>query len=172
MTQEVILLEDIDGLGIRGATVKVAPGYARNYLLPYRKAISRRDVGAKMLEQLERAKVARDARERGNAEALAKVLAGVSLSFERQVADEDKLYGSVSVQDIHEALEAKTLPIARKQILLHDPIKTLGDFDVTIRCYADITATIKVSVKNANPEPVDAPAETAHADAPQDTDTE
>ncbi len=171
MTQEVILLEDIDGLGIRGATVKVAPGYARNYLLPYRKAIARRDVGEKMLVQLERAKVARDARERGNAEALAKVLAGVTLSFERQVADEDKLYGSVSVQDIHEALEAKQLPVSRKQILLHDPIKSLGEFDVTVRCYAEITAAIKVVVKNANPEPA-AEADAAPAESAQDTDTE
>lgn len=171
MTQEVILIEDIDGLGVRGATVRVAPGYARNYLLPYRKAIWRRDVGTKMLAQIERATVARDARERGNGEALAKLLSGVTLAFERQVADEDKLYGSVSVQDIHEALEAKNLTLARKQILLAEPIKTLGDFEVMIRCYAEITATIKVRVKNANPEPA-AEAATAHADAPQDTDTE
>ncbi len=177
MTQEVILLEDVDGLGIRGATVRVAPGYARNYLLPYRKAIARSGVGERMLVQLERAKVARDARERGNAEALAKLLGGVSLVFERQVGDEEKLYGSVSVQDIHEALEAKNLTLARKQILLAEPIKTLGDFDVTIRCYADISASIKVQVKDANPEPAPvveaAPAEATPAEAPQDnTDTE
>src|SRR5258706_16154640 len=144
MNAEVILLEDVDGLGLRGATVKVAPGYARNFLLPYRKAIRKQDVGARMLEQLERARVVRDARERKDATAQASLLNGLTLTFDRQVGEEDKLYGSVSVADIAEALEAKRLTVDRRKIQLAEPFKTLGEFDVTIRIYADITAALTV----------------------------
>jgi large subunit ribosomal protein L9 len=149
MAQEVILLEDVEGLGTRGATVRVAPGYARNYLIPYRKAMAASVVGERMLQQMERGRLHREAKERKNAEALAAVLNGTSLSFERQVGEEDKLYGSVSVQDIVEALDARGLSVDRRKVLLAEPLKSLGEFDVQIRCYADITATVTINVVRA-----------------------
>ncbi len=171
MTQEVILLEDVDGLGTRGAAVKVAPGYARNYLLPYRKAINAHEVGTRMRAQLERGRAQREAAERAAGELLRRQLDGMSFTFERQVGEEDKLYGSVSVQDIHEALAAKGHDVDRRRILLHEPFKALGDYSVQVRCFADIIATIAVHVTRAHePEPDAPPAETHDDTAPSATE--
>jgi large subunit ribosomal protein L9 len=178
MTQEVILLEDVEGLGTRGATVRVAPGYARNYLLPHRKAIAAAQVGQRMRTQLERGRAQRETRERASAEAQKRVLDGMLFTFERQVGDEDKLYGSVSAQDIHEALAAKGHDVDRRRILLHEPIKALGSFVVQVRCYADIVASITVHVAKAHdPEqisemtPADAEGVPANGDvAPSNTE--
>ena len=161
MSHEVILLDDVDGLGVRGATVRVAPGYARNFLLPYGKALMKESVGPRMLAELERSRVQREAKERHDATALQQVLTGLSLSFERQVGEEEKLYGSVSTQDIHDALAERGYDIDRKKVLLSEPLKTVGEFDVRLRLFADITATIKVHVLPVAPvtAPTPEPAE-------------
>jgi len=128
---EVILLEDISGLGKRGASVKVADGYARNFLLPRKKAIAA--VGNSNA-------VFRDR------EAIKDRLAQVSLQFSVQVGEEDQLYGSVTVADIHQGLEAQGFAIERRSIRLAEPLKALGMFEVPVHLFQDVEAPVKVWV--------------------------
>lgn len=143
---EVILLEDVDGLGTRGASVKVADGYARNYLLPRRKAIAAVGNSQSVFKDRERARLSREQKQRQAAEALRQRLAGVSLQFSVQVGDEDQLYGSVTVSDIQGALENQGFEIERKNIRLAEPLKALGMFEVPVHLFQDIEAPVKVWV--------------------------
>src|SRR6185436_15060469 len=141
---EVILLEDITGLGKRGAAVKVADGYARNFLLPRKKAITA--VGNSQAVFRERARVSREQKQRLSAEALKARLAQVSLQFSVQVGEEDQLYGSVTVADIHQGLEAQGFAIERRSIRLPEPLKALGMFEVPVHLFQDVEAPVKVWV--------------------------
>jgi large subunit ribosomal protein L9 len=147
---EVILREHVDHLGRRGDLVKVADGYARNYLLPRKLALLATDGNKKQIER-ERAKLdAKDAEERKIAEGLAERLAAVDVVIARKVGETKALYGSVTTVDIAEALAAKGFEIERRTIQLAEPIKAIGDVEVPIRLTRDVTAKVKVSVVAEN----------------------
>ena len=143
---KVILKEDIRKLGRMGQTVQVARGYGRNYLIPQGKAILATSKNLKSLEH-ERMLIQRKADlARKEAEGLAGKIKGMTLTLTRKVVEEDKLYGSVSVSDIAQALEEAGVEIERKLIKLDEPIKSLGEFKVAIKAYHDVTAELKVQV--------------------------
>jgi large subunit ribosomal protein L9 len=144
---EVILKEDVQKLGHRGDVVKVADGYGRNYLLPRKLAIEATPANRAVIEQMKAAAVRRSAKEKSDAEALAKQFVSVHLTFLRKVGDRDHLFGSVTSADIAQEMEARGFNIDRRKIQLEEPLKTLGDFDVQIRLHRDITAPIKVTIK-------------------------
>ena len=143
---EVILLEDINGLGKRGAAVRVADGYARNFLLPHRKAIPAVGNSQGVFRDRERARVSKEQKQRQAAEGVRDRLAGVSLQFIVQVGEEEQLYGSVTVVDIQEALQAQGFEVERKNIRLAEPLKALGMFEVPVHLFQDVEAPVKVWV--------------------------
>jgi large subunit ribosomal protein L9 len=143
---EVILLEEIDGLGKRGASVRVADGYARNYLIPRRKAIQSVGNAQAVFKDRERARVALEQKQRQSAQSLRDRMAQASLQFSVQVGDEDQLYGSVTAGEIHEALVAQGFEVDRKAVRLEEPIKALGVFEVPVHLFQDIEAPVKVWV--------------------------
>jgi len=143
---EVILREHVDNLGRRGEIVKVADGYARNFLLPRKLALRATEGNRKQIER-ERAKFeTREAEERKVAEAIAEGLANLSISVARKVGESDVLYGSVTAADIAEALAAKGFEVDRRKLQLRDALKKLGEFDVPVKLHRDVTATLKVHV--------------------------
>jgi large subunit ribosomal protein L9 len=143
---KVILKEDIPKLGRMGEMVRVAPGYGRNYLIPQGKAIQATSKNLKALEH-ERMLIQRKADlARKEAEGVAGKISGLTLTLSRKVVDEDKLYGSVSVSDISQALEEAGVEIERKLIRLDEPIKSLGEFQVSVKVHADVTAEFTVQV--------------------------
>ena len=144
---EVILKEDVPKLGNRGDVVKVAEGYGRNYLLPKKLAIEANAANKAVIEQMKAAAVRRMQRDKADAEALAKQLEGVVLTFTRRSGEHDQLFGSVTSSDIATELEHKGFNIDRRKIHLDEPLKTLGEFKVPIRLFRDVTATIKAEVR-------------------------
>jgi large subunit ribosomal protein L9 len=153
---EVILREHVDNLGRRGEIVKVADGYARNYLLPRKLALTATDANKQQIER-ERAKFeAREAEEKKVAEAMAARLADLDVEIRRRVGETEALYGSVTTGDIAEALKAKGFELDRRKIQLQEPIKRIGEFDIPIRLQRDVTATIKVKVAPEGGEPAKA----------------
>jgi large subunit ribosomal protein L9 len=143
---EVILLEDIGGLGTRGSAVRVADGYARNFLIPRKKAIEAVGNARAVFKDRERARVALEAKQRQAAEGLRDVLAKLSLQFSVEAGEEDQLYGSVSSHEIQDALAAKGYTVERKDVRLPEPIKSLGVFEVPIHLFEEIEAPVKVWV--------------------------
>lgn len=143
---EVILREHVDNLGRRGEIVKVADGYARNYLLPRKLALLATDGNKQRIEK-ERAKFdAVEQEEKKVAEALAARMAGIELAIARKVGETEALYGSVTTSDIAEALSQKGIELDRRKIVLQEPIKKLGAFDIPVRLQRDVTATLKLKV--------------------------
>ncbi|HNQ02296.1 MAG TPA: 50S ribosomal protein L9, partial [Syntrophales bacterium] len=143
---KVILKEDVESLGRRGDTIKVADGYARNYLIPKGFAMEATSISAKAIEH-ERSLIAKRAeKEKKNAEALLASFAGVAVTIARKTADQEKLFGSVTAKDIEKALEEKGLKVERKQVVLDEPIKQLGEYPVKIKLYPGIAADITVKV--------------------------
>ena len=143
---EVILREHVDNLGRRGEVVKVADGYARNYLLPRKLALVA-TAGNKQRIERERHKFeAREAEELKVAQAIADRLAGLQVAIARKVGETEALYGSVTTSDIAEALAAKGFEVDRRKISLQEPIKKLGEFDVPIKLHREVTAIVKVHV--------------------------
>ena len=143
---EVILREDVDKLGSRGQLVRVANGYARNFLLPKRLAVAATEANKKIVEQERQAALRRDAKEVADASELAKMMANVSVSIAQKAGENDQLFGSVTAKDIAEALEKQNYTIDRRKIQLHEPIKTLGEHKVPIRLHREVTADITVNV--------------------------
>lgn len=143
---EVILREHVENLGRRGEIIKVADGYARNYLLPRKLALTVTDANRKLIERERKVVEAREAEEKTAAEALAARIAGAEVSIARRVGESDVLYGSVTTADITAALEAQQIKIQKRQVHLAEPIKQLGDFDVPVRLHREVTATLKVHV--------------------------
>ena len=143
---EVILREHVEHLGNRGEIVKVADGYARNYLLPRKLALLVTDGNRRQIER-ERAKFdARQAEEQKVAQAIADRMANVEIVIARRVGETDVLYGSVTSSDIAEALAAKGFDIDRRKLQLPEPIKRLGAVDLPVKLHRDVTATVKVKV--------------------------
>ena len=143
---KVILKEDVENLGKRGDTIKVTDGYARNYLIPKGLAMEATSISAKAIEHERKLISKRAEKEKKNAEALLASFAGVSVSIARKTADQEKLFGSVTTKDIEKALEEKGHKVDRKQIVLDEPIKQLGEVPVKIKLYAGIAADITVKV--------------------------
>ena len=143
---EVILREHVEHLGDRGDVVKVAEGYARNYLLPRKLALVATEGNKKQIER-ERAKFdAKEAEERKVAEAIAARMSNVEVEIARKVGETEALYGSVTASDIADALMAKGIEIDRRKLQLVEPIKRLGEFDVAIKLHREVVAQIKVKV--------------------------
>src|SRR3954464_829502 len=143
---EVILREHVDNLGRRGEIVKVADGYARNYLLPRKLALLVTEGNKKQIER-ERARFdAKEAEEKKVAEAMAARLSTVEVVIARRVGETEALYGSVNTADIAEALAGKGFEIDRRKLQLADPIKKVSDVDVPVKLHRDVTATVKVRV--------------------------
>jgi large subunit ribosomal protein L9 len=143
---EVILREHVEHLGRRGEVVKVAAGYARNYLLPRNLALAVNEGNRRLIERERKVADTREAEERQTAEALASRLSQVELTIERRVGETEALYGSVTSADLAEALAAKGLEIEKRKIHLDEPIKAIGDFSVPVRLHRDVTAQVKVHV--------------------------
>lgn len=143
---KVILKEDIPKLGTMGETVQVAPGYGRNYLIPQGKAVLATSKNFKELEHQRQLILRKADLIRKDAESFAEKFRGLTLTLARKVVEEDKIYGSVSVSDISQALEEAGVEIERKLIKLDAPIKSLGEFQVPVKVHADVTAEITVQV--------------------------
>ena len=143
---EVILREHVENLGQRGDVVKVAAGYARNYLLPRKLALTVTEGNRKQIDRERKVADMREAEERQGAEAIAARLADVEISIARRVGETEALYGSVTSADISESLAAKGFEVERRKIHLAEPIKQLGEFQVPIRLHRDVSATVKVVV--------------------------
>jgi len=143
---EVILREHVDNLGRRGDLVKVADGYARNYLLPRKLALLATDGNKKVIEREKVKFDIKEAEEQKVAQAVADRLATVEIEIARKVGETDALFGSVTNGDIAESLAAKGFDIDRRKIQLHEPIKKLGDYTVPVKLHRDVTVPLKVKV--------------------------
>lgn len=146
MSIEVILREHIEHLGRRGEIVRVADGYARNYLLPRKLALAVTDENKRQIEREREKAEAREAGELMEAQALQTRLEAVELAIARRVGENDTLYGSVTSADVAEALATRQLVIDRRKIQLVEPIKALGEHAVPVKLHRDVTATVKVRV--------------------------
>jgi len=144
---EVILKEDVAKLGSRGDVVKVAEGYGRNYLLPRKLAIQASESNKAVITQMKAAAVRRSAKEKAQAEELAKQFEGLSLGFTRKSGENDQLFGSVTSSDLAEALTKRGFNVDRRKIQLHEPLKTLGEFTVPVKLHKDVTAHLKVVIE-------------------------
>lgn len=143
---EIILREDVDKLGARGQVVKVASGYARNFLLPKRLAVAATEANKKIVEQERQAHLRKEAKLKNEAEDLGKILAGVSVSIAQKAGENDQLFGSVTAKDIAEALEKQKFTVDRRKIQLDEPIRQLGEHKVTVRLHRDVPIEITVNV--------------------------
>ena len=143
---EVILREHVDNLGRRGEVVKVADGYARNYLLPRKLALLVTDGNKKTIEREKVKFDAKELEEQKVAEAVAARLSSVEVQIARKVGETDVLFGSVTSADVAEALAAKGFDIDRRKLHLPEPIKKLGEFDVPLKLHREVTINVKVKV--------------------------
>ena len=143
---EVILREDIDKVGNRGQVVKVAPGYARNYLLPRKLAVAATDANKKIVEQERQAHLRREAKVQADAQDLAKMMGSIEVTIAQKAGESDQLFGSVTASDISAALEKQGYTIERKKIQLEEPIKTLGDFKVSVKLHREVSIEVPVHV--------------------------
>lgn len=149
---EVILKEDVNKLGHRGDVVKVADGYGRNYLLPGKLAIEATVANRAVIEQMKNSAIRKSAKEKVQAEDLAKTLSQVELVFERKTGENDHLFGSVTSGDIAHELEKQGFTIDRRKISLEDPLKSLGEYHVPIKLHREVTSHVKVTVKGDDTE--------------------
>ena len=146
MSVEVILREHVENLGRRGEIVKVADGYARNYLLPRKLALRVTDENKRQIER-ERAKAeAREAEDVQIAQALAARITAMDVTIARRVGEHDALFGSVTAADIADALAAREITVDRRKIQLAEPIKSIGEHTVTVKLHRDVPAELKVKV--------------------------
>ena len=143
---DIILREHVEHLGARGEIVKVKDGYARNYLLPRKLALLATEGNKKRVERERKIAEAREAEERAASEAIATRLSALELTFTRRVGETEQLYGSVTSQDIADALKAKGFEVDKRKILLPDALKALGEVTVPVKLHRDVTAQLKVTV--------------------------
>jgi large subunit ribosomal protein L9 len=143
---EIILRDHVEHVGRRGEVVKVADGYARNYLLPRKLALPATEGNRKRVERERKLVEARESEERGAAEAIGARIAALEITITRKVGENDQLYGSVTNGDIADAMKAQGFEIDRRKILLPDPLKALGETMVPVKLHRDVTAQVKVTV--------------------------
>ena len=144
---QIILQEDVEKLGTRGDVVEVAPGYARNYLLPQKLALEASPANIKRLEKIRITLSKRTATEKDAAEQQAALLNNVTLKFSRKAGETDQLFGSVTSGDLSEALKAQGFEVDKRRIALDEPIKTLGESLVSVKLVHGVTAQLKVVVE-------------------------
>lgn len=144
---QIILQEDVEKLGTRGQVVEVAAGYARNFLLPRKLAIAATPGNLKRLEKIRSVLDKRTATEREGAQKQAEVLAAATVTLARKAGENDQLFGSVTAADIAEALAAQGYQVDKRKIEVREPIKLIGEYQVTAKLHHDVTATIKVVVQ-------------------------
>jgi large subunit ribosomal protein L9 len=142
----IILKENVSTLGKAGDVVRVSVGYARNYLIPKGLALEATNKNVEVLEREKKTILAKIEKEKKKSQSLAEKLAGASCTIVRRVGEQDKLFGSVNVKDIEEALMALGLEVNRKNIILDEPIKALGEFPIKIKLPAGVVSEIKVIV--------------------------
>lgn len=143
---QVILKQNVQSLGKAGDAVKVSDGYARNFLIPKGLAIEANFKNLGVLDHEKKMILLKAEKERKSAEAMAEKFKGVTCTIRRRIGEQDKLFGSVNTRDIQEALLSQSLDVDRKSIVLAEPIRELGEFPVTIRLSAGVTAEVKVIV--------------------------
>ena len=149
---EVILLERVENLGQMGDVVKVKPGYARNYLLPREKALRATEENKKVFEGRRAQLEADNLKKRTEADDVAKKMEGLSVILVRQAGEAGQLYGSVNARDIAAMASEQGFTITRNQVVLADPIKTLGLFDVAVNLHPEVSVTVGVNVARTQEE--------------------
>jgi large subunit ribosomal protein L9 len=143
---EVILREHVETLGRRGDVVKVAEGYARNYLLPRKLALPVTEHNKRQIERERKVAEVRDTEEKAAAEALATRLSQLEIEIPRRVGENETLYGSVTSADISQALKDKGFEIDKRKVALNEPLKALGESTIPVKIHRDVTAQVKVKV--------------------------
>jgi len=149
---KVILKEDVDNLGIMGAVVEVKEGYGRNFLIPRNLAVEANPKNIRAFEHQKKIIDVKVKKVRKSAEDLAQTLSDMTLTLEARAGEEDKLFGSVTTKDIAEAIARKGVEIDKRKILLDEPIKRLGSYEVSVKVHQDVTATVKVEVTQTSTE--------------------
>jgi large subunit ribosomal protein L9 len=149
---EVILRQHVENLGNRGDVVKVAAGYARNYLLPRKLALVVTDENRRQIERERKVAEVREAEEKSQAEALAQRLTQLEIEIARRVGENETLYGSVTSADIVHALAARGFEVEKRRVVLHEPLKALGETTVPIKIHREVTAQVKVRVVAEQPK--------------------
>ncbi len=144
---EIILREDVDKVGTRGSVVKVADGYARNFLLPKKLGVPATEANKKIVEQERQAHLRREVKAEKDAQDLGQLLSNVTLTFRQKVGENNQLFGSVTAKDIADALEAQKFHIDRRKVQLDEPIRTLGEHQVSLRLHRDVSTPIRVIVE-------------------------
>jgi large subunit ribosomal protein L9 len=147
---EVLLREHVDNLGRRGDVVKVAEGYARNYLLPRKLALAVTDNNKRQIEREKKIAEAREAEEKAQADAVAQRIAQIEIEIARRVGENETLYGSVTSADISHALQAKGFDVDKRRIQLAEPLKALGESTIPVKIHRDVTAQLRVKVVPEN----------------------
>jgi large subunit ribosomal protein L9 len=150
---EVILLEDVEKLGTRGQVVKVADGYGRNHLLPKKIALAATPQNKKWIGQQRVKFLKMEAKEKADAEELAKIMEGASVTVNRKSGEQGTLFGSVTALDVAQELAAQGYHIDKRKIQLATPLKLLGEYDVAVKLHREVVQTIKVKVESETPQP-------------------
>ena len=143
---EIILREHVEHLGKRGEIVKVSDGYARNYLLPRKLALPATDGNKKHVERERKIMETRESEEKGQAEGIASRLSAIDIVIARRVGDTEQLYGSVTASDIADFIKAKGFEIDRRKLILPEPIKAVGEYNVPLKLHREVTVPLKVRV--------------------------
>jgi large subunit ribosomal protein L9 len=144
---QIILQEDVDKLGHRGDVVTVKPGYARNFLLPRKLAVQATSGNLKAIEKIRTSLAKKTATELDAAQKQAALLNGVSVKFTRKTGENDQMFGSVTSADVAESLAGQGFKVDKRQIHLAEPIRTIGEFPLTVKVFREITATVNVHVE-------------------------
>lgn len=145
-SMKVILIQDMDALGLEGEIVNVADGYARNYLIPKELALKANEQNIKLMETQSKKIEIKRLKAKEDAEKVKEKMTGMVITISQKAGEEEKLYGSVTSMDIATHLEKQGITIDRRKLALDKPIKTLGEFDVTVKLYPGVTVSIKVVV--------------------------
>lgn len=143
---EVILREHVEHLGVRGDVVKVAPGYARNYLLPRKLALAVTENNKRQIDREKKLAEARDMEEKSAAESVAARMGALDIMIARRTGENDALYGSVTSADIAQALKDQGFEVDKRKVQLPDPIKALGESTIAVKIHREVTAQVKVRV--------------------------
>ena len=147
----ILLVKPVDGLGGEGDQVKVRAGYARNYLLPRGIAVPLTGANRKQVEALKKRRAMREAEELTGAQALAKQLEKVALAFAVKTGEGGKMFGAVTASDVHDKLTAAGVTLEKRRILLHTPVKTLGQHTVKVKLHPEVTVELNFDVVSENP---------------------
>jgi len=148
---EILLVKPVDGLGGEGDQVKVRAGYARNYLLPRGIAVPLTSANRKQVEALKKRRATREAEELTGAQELAKKLEKVALAFAVKTGEGGRMFGAVTATDVHDKLAAAGITLEKRRVLLHTPVKTLGQHTVKVKLHPEVTVELSFDVVSENP---------------------